>query len=394
MTTEATTVGGAQLPGWPLSSAEQAHLTSSVAVPPTMRAVVYPEPNRFEVRDDVPVPPLGPGEALVRVMSTTICATDQKILSGQFPGTRFPHIPGHEFAGEVAAVGPAVDEVQPGDRVGVEVHVGCGRCPRCLEGFYQLCENYGRPEKGHAHIGFTVPGGLAEYALVPIKALHPLPAELTWDQGAFTDNIGIALYAVERGQLRPGESVVVVGPGAFGALAIQVARAMGAGRVIMLGTRPERLARMAGLGADALIAARGKEAVEQVKDSLGGKGADVVVEFAGTADAARQAIQLARRGGRVVLAGATGPGRELSGVDLSTIVRGHLDIYGSLANPKGVSRRGLELIARGAVDVSPLITHHFALADFAAAWDTFVQRRDGAIRVMLHPYTGMAATPR
>ena len=83
--------------------------------------------------------------------------------------------------------------------------------------------------------------------------------------------------------------------------------------------------------------------------------------------------------------GATGPGRELSGVDLSTIVRGHLDIYGSLANPRGISRRGLELMARGAVDVSPLITHHFPLAQFAEAWATFVERREGAIRVMLHP---------
>ena len=86
-----------------------------------------------------------------------------------------------------------------------------------------------------------------------------------------------------------------------------------------------------------------------------------------------------------MLAGATGPGRELSGVDLSTIVRGHLDIYGSLANPRGVSRRGLELLARRAVDVGPLITHHFPLDEFDAAWQTFVERRDGAIRVMLHP---------
>ncbi len=356
------------------------------ALPASMRAVVLPEPNRFELRDDVPVVRPGPGQALLKVRSTTICATDQKIFAGQFPGTRFPHTPGHEFAGEVVAAGPDVDEVQPGDRVGVEVHAGCGRCPRCLEGLYQLCENYGRPEKGHAHIGFTVPGGLAEYAVVPLKALHKLPARLSWDEGAFTDNVGVALYAVERGRLQPGESVAVVGPGAFGGLAIQVARAMGAGRVVLVGTRPERMARIQGMGADALVAARGDEAVERVRRTLGGRGADLVVEFAGTPEAARQAIQMARRGGRVVLAGATGPGRELSGVDLSTIVRGHLDIYGSLANPKGVSRRGLELIARGTVDVKPLITHHFPLARFAEAWATFVERRGGAIRVMLHPH--------
>lgn len=361
--------------------------------PTTMRAVVIPEPGRFELRDDRPVPRPGPGQALLKVASTTICATDQKVLAGQFPGTRFPHTPGHEFAGRVVATGPDVDEVRPGDRVGVEVHVGCGRCARCLEGLYQLCESYGRVEKGHAHVGFTIAGGLAEYALVPVKALHRLPDRLSWDEGAFTDNVGVALYAVERGRLEPGESVAVLGPGAFGALAVQIARAMGAGRVLLVGTRAERLARLEGLGADELIAAQSDEAVERVRQALGGRGADLVVEFAGTAEAARQAILMARRGGRVVLAGSTGTGRVLSGIDLSTIVRGHLDVYGSLANPRGISRRGLELIARGLVDVRPLITHHFPLAEFAEAWQTFVERRGGAIRVMLHPHADEVDAP-
>src|SRR5919201_1321123 len=159
---------------------------------------------------------------------------------------------------------------------------------------------------------------------------------------------------------------------------------MGAGGVGLVGTRAERLGGLRELGADALVAARGQDAVAQTRAALG-QGADLVLEFAGTPDAAREAIEMVRRGGRVVLVGATGPGRELSGVDLSTIVRGHLDIYGSLANPRGISRRGLELIATGAVDVAPLITHCFALDDFADAWTTFVERRDGAIRVMLHP---------
>jgi L-iditol 2-dehydrogenase len=349
-----------------------------------VKAVVLCEADRFEVRDDVAQPSPRPGQALVRVKSSTICGTDQKIFAGQFPGTRYPHIPGHEFAGEVVETGSGVDEVQVGDRVGVEVHVGCGQCPRCLEGLYQLCLNYGRPDKGHAHIGFTVAGGLAEYAAVSVKALHKLPQPLSWDEGAFCDNIGIALYAVERGGLRAGERVVVVGAGAFGALAAQVSRALGAARVVLVGTRAERMDRLHAF-ADATVVARGEDALVETRAALGGEGADLVVEFAGTAEAARQAILLARRGGRVVLAGATGPGRELCGVDLSTIVRGHLDIYGSLANPRGVSQRGLELMARGLVDVSPLITHHAPLDQFGEAWATFVERRDGAIRVMLHP---------
>ena len=116
--------------------------------------------------------------------------------------------------------------------------------------------------------------------------------------------------------------------------------------------------------------------------------ADLVVEFAGTAEAVRAAIGLARRGGRVVLGGPTGTGVELSGVDLSTIVLGNLDILGSLANPKGVSGRALALLADAKVDVTSLVTHHFPLRSFAEAWQTFTERRGGAIRVMLHPAEG------
>src|SRR5207249_1689767 len=163
------------------------------------------------------------------------------------------------------------------------------------------------PERGHAHIGFTVPGGLAEYASVPLAAVHPLPANVNTREGAWTDNLGVSLWALERGRLKAGERVVVFGSGAIGLCTAQLARALG---------------------------------------------------------------------------GSTGTGVELSGVDLSTIVRGHLDVLGSVANPMGVSGRALALLARGLVDVRALTTHHFALERFAEAWQTFRERREGAIRVM------------
>jgi L-iditol 2-dehydrogenase len=138
--------------------------------------------------------------------------------------------------------------------------------------------------------------------------------------------------------------------------------------------RGERLVRAARFGDETVD--------ERDAGSLVGS-ADLVVEFAGTSDAARLALLTARRGGRVVLGGATGQGVELSGVDLSVIVRGHLDVLGSVANPMGVSGRALQVLARGAVDVAALTTHHFPLVEFAEAWATFTERRDGAIRVML-----------
>ncbi|MDP9252305.1 MAG: alcohol dehydrogenase catalytic domain-containing protein [Chloroflexota bacterium] len=347
-----------------------------MSLPPRMRAVIFERPGAFVV-GDVATPRPARGEALVRVRSSMVCATDQKILAGKFPATRFPHVPGHEFSGEVVATGEGVT-IAPGARVGVEVHVGCGTCDRCREGMYTLCLNYGKRDTGHAHIGFTTGGGLAAYAAVPVAALHELPDGMSFDDGAWTDNLGIALWALERGRLAAGERVVVFGPGAIGLCAAQLARALGAGSVQLVG-RGERLARVRDL----------VDAVVDVADveSLRGS-ADLVVEFAGTADAARAAILTARRGGRVVLGGSTGVGTELSGVDLSTIVRGNIDVLGSLANPKGVSGRALTLLARGQVDVKRLVTHHFPLERFGDAWTTFTERRDGAIRVMLHPVEG------
>jgi L-iditol 2-dehydrogenase len=347
-----------------------------VSLPPRMRAVVFERPGTFAL-GDVATPRPARGEALVRVRSSMVCATDQKILAGKFPATRFPHVPGHEFSGEVVATGDDV-ALAPGTRVGVEVHVGCGTCDRCREGMYTLCLNYGKRETGHAHIGFTIGGGLAEYAAIPVAALHALPDSVSFDDGAWTDNLGVALWALERGRLAAGERVVVFGPGAIGLCAAQLARVLGAGSVVLVG-RGERLARVR----DLVDRAVDVSDVDRLRGS-----ADLVVEFAGTADAARAAILTARRGGRVVLGGSTGVGTELSGVDLSTIVRGNIDVLGSLANPKGVSSRALAILARGQVDVKRLVTHHFPLERFGDAWTTFIERKDGAIRVMLHPVEG------
>jgi len=342
-----------------------------MSLPLEMRAVVFERPGSFAVRT-VPMPRPKPGHALVRVHASMVCATDRKILAGKFAGTVFPHVPGHEFSGVIVELGPDARGPSPGTRVGVEVHVGCGQCARCREGLYNLCLNYGKVETGHAHIGFTIPGGLAQYASVPVAALHELPDGVTIEDGAWTDNLGVALWALERGRVASGERIAVVGPGAIGLCAAQLAPALGA-RVMLFG-HGERLAR----------AARFADETSEDPSSRFGT-FDAVIEFAGTADAARDAIRLARRGGRVVLGGATGQGVELSGLDLSTIVRGQLDVLGSLANPTRVSARALPYLASGKVDVRDLTTHHFPLERFAEAWDTFVERRDGAIRVMLHP---------
>ncbi len=351
-----------------------------------MKAVVYPEPNKFEIRE-VPRPVPGPGQALVKIKSTTICGTDLRVLGGQWPATKFPHIPGHEWSGEVVAVAQDVTEIVIGDRVAAEPHVGCGRCVPCMNGLYNLCEHYGDVSKGHAHIGFTVPGGLAEYCAVSVKALHRLSDKLSYDQAAFCESVGVALYAVERVGVEPGDSAVVVGPGAVGLLAGQIARACGATNVVMVGFKDEprlSLAKEFGVNSTVDLAELQEDAVPYVKGLVGGQGADVVIEFAGTASAAQMSLLVARRGGRVALCGSTSPGKILE-IDCSVITRGHLNVFGSLANPKWICRRGLDMIAAGHVNVNPLITHHYALEQFGEALEVFKSKTAGAYRVMLHP---------
>ncbi len=350
-----------------------------------MLAVIYPKPNEITI-GEMPVRKPAAGEALVKIKSSTICGTDLKILAGKFPGTRFPHVPGHEWSGEVVEVGPNVVDLKVGDRVGNEPHVGCGFCPRCLEGLYNLCFNYGKTELGHAHIGFTTGGGLAEYCTCSVKALHRLPSSVSYDEGAFTESVGVALYALERGRVDPGDNVAILGPGAIGLVAVQIAKkAKGASRVVLLGTREERLKTGLDLGADRTInSTLSEDPVKEATQFLGGSGFDISAEFAGTEEASRQAFQLVRRGGRVVLAGSTSPGKNLN-IDLSLIVRGHLDIFGSLANPKWICERGISLIASGCVNVKPLMGGDYKLEKYKEAFEAFQKRLGGSYRVMIHP---------
>lgn len=348
-----------------------------------MQAVVFPEPNEVELRD-VERPEPDAGEVLVKVHSSTICGSDIKILHGEYGATEYPHIPGHEWSGEVIEVGENVQRLEAGDRVAAEPHVGCGECPRCMEGLYNLCEHYGEDDHGHAHIGFTSNGGLAEYVAVDTRALHTLDT-MTYDQGAFCEAAGVALHAIERAGIEGDDDVVVIGPGAIGLCAVQIARNGGADNVVLTGTRAERLEPATALGADHTVNVHDvDDVVDHVTELLDGKRADLVVELAGTETASQQAVEMARRGGDVVLAGSTSAGRKLN-VDLREIVVGHKNIFGSVANPKWICKRGLSMVERGTIDVDPLLTHRFALSEFDDALEAFEEREGGAFRVMLYP---------
>ena len=173
----------------------------------TMQALVVLEPNRFEIQE-VPVPTPGPNEVLARVRAVSICGTDAHLIRGDYPGfwpPAFPFIPGHEWAGEIVALGPGAERYgwTVGDRVAGTSHDACGVCQKCVEGRYNLCENYGKPGL-HRQYGHNVQGADATYVVHGVKCIFPLPDGLSFGEGAVIDPASIALPRRQPGQHRPG----------------------------------------------------------------------------------------------------------------------------------------------------------------------------------------------
>ena len=210
-----------------------------MSIPSTMTAVVLHGADDMRVEPQ-PVPAPAPGEVLLKVRVASICSTDVKVLHRKLMGQpEGEFIMGHEYAGTVAALGPGVDEVRVGDRVAVEVHKGCERCANCIKGWYTSCNL----AKGHRAKGLTCDGGFAEYAVNHVNTLYRLPDNLTFEQACMVTTAASPLWAIDlMGGYVAGETVLVQGPGPIGLVAVQLCKALGAERVILSGTRDERLA--------------------------------------------------------------------------------------------------------------------------------------------------------
>lgn len=349
-----------------------------------MKALVLLSPGAFEVRE-VPVPKPGPHEVLCRIRGVAICGSDPEIVRGGLAGIwppSYPFIPGHEWSGEVVEVGDGVLACKSGDRVAGEAHKGCGYCRNCLEGRYNLCENYGRAETGHRHYGFVSQGAYAQYNVYSIRSINHLPPAVSFREGALVDTAGAAVHGMDLAGVTAGGTVVIIGPGPIGLIALRFAKALGAARVIVVG-RGARLSAAARLGADAVVDFEKAEPVQAVRDLAGAAGVDEVFECSGSKGTFAQAVRMVRKGGRVALIGVP-PDTVLEEVPFKYLVHNEIAIFGSRANPN-VSRKIIRMMAAGHIVVKDLVTHTFPLEDFATGLDTFVERRDGVIKVVIEP---------
>lgn len=324
---------------------------------------------------EVPAPEAVPGEVVIRVQAASVCASDIHIYRDEFP-CELPVVLGHEFTGIVDVIGEGVDRVAPGDAVvAVNNPDACGVCPACRDGYPNIC-----PEK--RAIGFKRDGCFADYVRVPAALLHKVPAGIPPSAAALAEPLAVSAHAVEdRCGIRKGDTVVVLGPGAIGLLEAQVARAEGAGRVIVAGTDADldlRLARAAELGFETCNVQR-ENLQARVAEVTNGYGADVVVEAAGAPPAITAAIGLVRRGGKLLVSGITGRAEIAVPWDM-LVSKAATVIFAYSSRPRNWDK-GLGYLAAGTVATAPLVSHRFRLEDWQNAFS--LMERAGCIRALL-----------
>lgn len=349
-----------------------------------MKAAVWHGRRDIRVEEVEPTPP-GPGQVTVEVAYCGICGSDLHEYVGgpiAIPTTR-PHpltgrmapvTLGHEFAGTVSALGEGVSDLRVGERVTADACWYCGECFWCRRGEYNLCRLGGGT-------GLSADGGFARYVTVPAYSLYRLPDSVPLTVGALCEPISVGIHAVQRGRLEPGETAVILGAGPIGLTTLQAVKAAGAGAVYCIEPAAARQAQARALGATEVFSPD-DGLVRALRRQTDGLGADVVFECVGRAETANQAIELARRGGRVVVAGVfegTAP------VDFNRIVWFEREVIGTLGYA-GDFRDTIAMLADGRIKGEPLISKQIPLAEIVqGGFEELLAHRDQHIKILVQP---------
>lgn len=344
-----------------------------------MRAARLHAPRDLRVEEiDDPTP--GPGEALIRIQACGVCPSDVRGYTGAGAHRGvYPRTPGHEWTGEVIALGPALEDgpgapsvrvdeskgegaIAVGDRVVADWRYVCGRCYQCRRGVFNYCENMRR----------GVRGGFAQLGVSPLSQLRKLPDTVSYEAASFCEPLACILNAHSGTKIDMGDDVVIVGSGPIGLLHLQVALHRG-GRLIVSDPIASRLEVAKSLGAHDVIDASSVDPVERVKELTGGRGADCVIVAVGAPEPIRQGIQMGAINGRVNLFAGTYPAVELP-TDPNLIHYRQIVLTGSHDFTPHHFTTALKLIQHGIVDPLPLISHRFALDETREAFETTAGR--------------------
>jgi len=339
-----------------------------------MRVAMYY--NNRDVRlEEMPRPELGPGEILVKVVSSGICGSD---VMEWYRIKRAPLVLGHEIAGDVVEVGKKVSRYKVGQRVFVSHHVSCGECMYCQAGHESTCDTLRNTN--------FYPGGFAEFVRVPEinvdKGVYVLPAELSYDEGAFIEPLACVVRGFKSVRFRPGTTVAVLGSGIAGLLNIKLARALGAGRIIATDISRYRMDAAKRFGADVVIDGA-KDVSTLLKEANGERAADLVIVCAGSVPAMEQAFRSVDRGGTVLVFAPPIPGTKVE-VPFGDLWKDEVTIMTTYAGSPNDINEAIELLWTRKVVVTDMITHRFGLAETGKGFE-LVAKAEDSIKVIIEP---------
>jgi alcohol dehydrogenase len=358
-------------------------------MPRTMKATVFVEPGKIELREKT-VPEVGPLDALLRITTTTICGTDVHIMKGEYPVAAGLTI-GHEPVGVIERLGSGVQGYREGQRViaGAITPSGwsnaclCGRCSQDGAG-----TRHGWRPMGGWRFGNTIDGCQAEYVLVPdaMTNLAPVPDNLTDEQVLMCPDImSTGFSGAESGKVQIGDTVAVFAQGPIGLCATAGAKLMGATTIIAVDRVPERLAIARRLGADHLVDFSKVDPVQEIMRLTDGRGVDVAIEALGTQSTFEGALRVLRPGGTLSSLGVYSTDLTIPYDAFAAGLGDHTIVTTLCPGGKERMRRLMEVIASGRLDLEPLVTHRFKLDRIVEAYDLFSHQRDGVMKVAITP---------
>ena len=345
-----------------------------------MKAVVYYAPGDVRV-EEVAVPEAAAGELRVKVVACAVCGTDLKSYKHGNPRIKAPLAMGHEFTGLVDTVGAGAEGFSVGERVVMATSISCGRCRYCRQGWRNLCVDL-------APMGFSYPGGMAEYTVIPQRALAnghvvKVPAGIPAEQAALAEPLSCAVNSVRQCNVRSGDVVVVVGAGPMGLMNACVARAAGAAKIVLAELSDARLAQAEQFGCDMLVHSGREDLVARVKQLTDGLGADVAIVAAPAARPQEVALELVRKRGTVCLFASLPVGQSALQLDSRKIHYGELRVIGTSDSTAEHVREAVGLMATGAVPTAKLATHVLPLEAIFEAYDLMTSGQ--SLRVVLKP---------
>ncbi len=340
-----------------------------------MRVAVWYS-NRDVRIEERPLPNIGAGEALVRIIASGICGSD---VMEWYRIDRAPLILGHEIAGEIAAVGNGVEKYKVGDRVAVAHHVPCNTCHYCLSGNYTACDTLRRTNFD--------PGGFAEYVRLPAinvdRGVFLLPDEVSFEEATFIEPLACVLRGQRKAGVKPGHSVLVIGSGIAGLLHVKLARALDAGRIVTVDINKYRLKAAEKFGADSVFNAD-EYLPERLRETNNGYLADVVIVCTGAVTAVAQALASVERGGVVLFFAPTGPGVTVPLSINDVFWRTDVTLTTSYAGSPADYSSALELIRSRRVPVQDMITHRLKLAETGLGFKLVAEALD-SLKVIIAP---------